>query len=43
VRFIWLGALVIAIGGLLAVCDRRYRQRATAEVASPAQSGVRTA
>lgn len=43
VRFIWLGALVIAIGGLLAVCDRRYRQRATAEVASPAQPGVRTA
>ncbi len=25
IRFIWLGALVMAIGGLLAVVDRRYR------------------
>jgi cytochrome c-type biogenesis protein CcmF len=32
VRFIWLGALVMALGGLVAVADRRYRpQRATAE------------
>jgi cytochrome c-type biogenesis protein CcmF len=36
VRFIWLGALVVAIGGLIAVCDRRYRQRVTAEATSPA-------
>jgi cytochrome c-type biogenesis protein CcmF len=27
VRFIWLGALVMAAGGLIAVSDRRYRQR----------------
>jgi cytochrome c-type biogenesis protein CcmF len=27
VRFIWFGPLIIAIGGLIAVCDRRYRQR----------------
>ncbi len=25
VRFIWLGALVMSLGGLIAVCDRRYR------------------
>ena len=25
VRFIWLGALVMALGGLLAISDRRYR------------------
>ena len=27
VRFIWLGCLVMAFGGLIAVCDRRYRVR----------------
>jgi cytochrome c-type biogenesis protein CcmF len=43
VRFIWLGALVIAIGGLIAVCDRRYRQRAAAEATSPAQAGTSAA
>jgi cytochrome c-type biogenesis protein CcmF len=32
VRFIWLGALVMALGGLVAVADRRYRlQRAAAD------------
>jgi cytochrome c-type biogenesis protein CcmF len=25
VRFIWLGALIMALGGLIAVMDRRYR------------------
>jgi cytochrome c-type biogenesis protein CcmF len=29
VRFIWLGAFVMALGGLLACFDRRYRQRVT--------------
>ncbi|MBN8280357.1 MAG: heme lyase CcmF/NrfE family subunit, partial [Gammaproteobacteria bacterium] len=29
VRFIWLGALVMAFGGLLALSDRRYRVRVT--------------
>jgi cytochrome c-type biogenesis protein CcmF len=38
VRFIWLGALVIAIGGLIAICDRRYRQRVASEATSPAQA-----
>ncbi len=33
VRFIWLGALVMAIGGLIAASDRRYRQRVTADAA----------
>jgi cytochrome c-type biogenesis protein CcmF len=32
VRFIWLGALVMSIGGLIAITDRRYRARkSTAE------------
>ena len=43
VRFIWLGALVIAIGGFIAVCDRRYRQRVAAEASSPAQAGTSAA
>ena len=34
VRFIWLGALIMAFGGLLAVSDRRYRTTADAEVSS---------
>ncbi|NCA91330.1 MAG: hypothetical protein EOM92_21240, partial [Gammaproteobacteria bacterium] len=25
VRWIWLGALLMALGGLLAITDRRYR------------------
>jgi len=35
IRFIWLGALVIALGGVIAVCDRRYRQRVGATAAAP--------
>jgi cytochrome c-type biogenesis protein CcmF len=27
VRFIWLGALIMALGGLVAITDRRYRTR----------------
>jgi len=31
VRYIWLGALIMALGGIVAVTDRRYRtKRATA-------------
>ena len=33
VRYIWLGALVMAIGGFIAATDRRYRFRATASSA----------
>src|SRR4029453_7892128 len=43
VRFLWLGALVIAIGGLLAVGHRRYRQRVTSEATSPAPAGTSAA
>ncbi|MFG6178757.1 heme lyase CcmF/NrfE family subunit [Halomonas sp. THAF12] len=30
VRWLWLGALLMAVGGILAVIDRRYRRAATA-------------
>ncbi len=44
VRFIWLGAAVMALGGLIAVCDRRYRKRVTAnEGAVAAAAGAKTA
>jgi cytochrome c-type biogenesis protein CcmF len=37
VRFIWLGALIMALGGVIAVADRRYRlQRTTADEAERA-------
>jgi cytochrome c-type biogenesis protein CcmF len=32
VRYIWLGALVMAIGGFTAATDRRYRSRVPAAV-----------
>lgn len=38
VRFIWLGALVIALGGLVSVFDRRYRQKVTVAVNNPARA-----
>jgi cytochrome c-type biogenesis protein CcmF len=31
VRYIWLGALVMAIGGLVAATDRRYRVKVPVE------------
>jgi cytochrome c-type biogenesis protein CcmF len=33
VRWIWLGTIFMAIGGLLAVCDPRYRRKAKRKVA----------
>ena len=27
IRWIWLGALLMALGGLLAICDKRYRPK----------------
>jgi cytochrome c-type biogenesis protein CcmF len=33
IRFVWLGALIMALGGLLAISDRRYRQTAREPVA----------
>jgi len=44
VRFIWFGALVMAIGGLIALADRRYRARPSeAEAAAKVQTGGATA
>jgi cytochrome c-type biogenesis protein CcmF len=40
--WIWAGCLVMALGGLLAVCDRRYRLRARqAAPASMPVGGIR--
>jgi len=39
IRFIWLGAFVMALGGLVAASDRRYRLTAEAKDVSPAISG----
>ncbi len=40
VRWIWLGSALIALGGVVAVCDRRYRSRvrATARTAALAEA-----
>ena len=40
VRCIWLGALVIALGGIISVTDRRYRQRATADAGAPSPAAA---
>lgn len=39
IRWIWLGAIFMALGGLLAVSDRRYRI-ATRKQTSPASAGL---
>jgi cytochrome c-type biogenesis protein CcmF len=41
VRFIWFGAFVMAMGGLISVCDRRYRQRVP--VTAPSAAEAKTA
>jgi cytochrome c-type biogenesis protein CcmF len=38
VRFIWFGALVMMIGGFIAITDRRYRTR-RAEEGAPVGAG----
>ncbi len=38
IRFIWLGAILVALGGLVAAFDRRYRQRVTAAAGERAVS-----
>ena len=44
VRFIWLGAAIMALGGLISACDRRYRKRVTAnEVVDAAAADAKTA
>ena len=37
IRLIWLGTLVMSLGGLIAICDRRYRSKV------PVQGKVRGA
>ena len=39
IRLIWLGALIMALGGLVAVSDRRYRSAATVKEKAPKQTG----
>ena len=39
VRWLWLGSLVMAIGGFLAIADKRYRIRVKAEERQKAQAG----
>ena len=39
IRFIWMGAFVMAFGGLVASSDRRYRQTAKAKEKSTKMSG----
>lgn len=34
IRFIWIGAFIMALGGLVSVSDRRYRHRVAAETAT---------
>ena len=38
VRYIWLGAIIMALGGLLAATDRRYRVKSTADAAEPSKT-----
>jgi cytochrome c-type biogenesis protein CcmF len=33
VRWLWLGGLLMALGGLLTVFDKRYRSKSSSEVA----------
>jgi cytochrome c-type biogenesis protein CcmF len=39
IRFIWLGALIMAVGGMVAASDRRYRLRAAARERATSLSG----
>jgi cytochrome c-type biogenesis protein CcmF len=43
VRYIWLGALIMALGGLIALSDRRYRRRKSTADEAVAASGTATA
>jgi cytochrome c-type biogenesis protein CcmF len=40
IRFIWFGSLVMALGGLIAVTDRRYRSTAKAAAKEPVSAKV---
>ena len=39
IRFIWLGCIIMALGGLIAVSDRRYRSPATQRVRKNKKKG----
>jgi cytochrome c-type biogenesis protein CcmF len=42
VNWIWIGCLLMAIGGLIAICDRRYRRyRRVAQEPEAERTGVR--
>jgi len=40
IRWIWLGAIIMALGGLFAASDRRYRQFSRARKSVPAGAGA---
>jgi cytochrome c-type biogenesis protein CcmF len=41
IRFVWLGAILVALGGLVAALDRRYRARERAGAADNAVAAAR--
>jgi cytochrome c-type biogenesis protein CcmF len=41
IRFVWLGAVLVALGGLVAALDRRYRARVRAEAGDQAVATAR--
>jgi cytochrome c-type biogenesis protein CcmF len=41
VRYVWLGAILVALGGLLAALDRRYRVRVQARAAETVAPAMR--
>jgi cytochrome c-type biogenesis protein CcmF len=43
VRYIWLGALIMALGGIVAVTDRRYRRRKSTADEAVGAAGTATA
>jgi cytochrome c-type biogenesis protein CcmF len=43
VRYIWLGALIMALGGLVAITDPRYRRRKSTADEKVGAAGTATA
>jgi cytochrome c-type biogenesis protein CcmF len=43
IRFIWLGALIMALGGLIAITDKRYRSKVRKTAAADAAAAEATA
>jgi cytochrome c-type biogenesis protein CcmF len=43
VRYIWLGALIMALGGIIAITDRRYRRRKSTADATVGATGTAAA